>query len=83
MRTEPDRLSPSIRARRSTPTPNTSSVLVPGGSAGPKRWPFGTAAFRARPLAITGPTLAPVASTPGCWVSLMLKKSPFTPATAP
>jgi hypothetical protein len=53
-------------------------VPVPGGSAGPNRCPVGTAAFSARPPAIAGPTLAPVASTPGCWTSVMLKKSPGT-----
>jgi hypothetical protein len=83
VRSEPSRVRRSVRARRSTPTPNTSSVVAPGGSAGPNRWPFGTAAFSTRPSPIAGPTLAPVASTPGCWVSLMLKKSPLTPATAP
>ncbi len=51
--------------------------------AGPKRWPFGTAALSTAPLAIAGPTDAPVTATPGCWTSLMLKKSPLTAATAP
>ena len=54
--------------------------VTPGGIAGPKRWPFGTAPLRARPLATAGPTGAPVASTPGCWVSVMLKKSPLIAA---
>lgn len=81
--TDPSRVMRSRRTRRSTPTPKTSSVVVPGGSAGPKRWPSGTADLSVRPLATAGPTEAPVASTPGCWDSVMLKKSPLTPPTAP
>lgn len=58
-------------------------MVVPGGSEGPKRWPFGTAAFSWCPEAIAGPTEAPVAATPGCWVSVMSKKSPLTAPCAP
>lgn len=58
-------------------------MVTPGGMAGPNRWPSGTAALRGWPLAIAGPTGAPVGGTPGCWVSVMLKKSPLIPPTAP
>lgn len=81
--TEPSRAMLSRRAVPSVVTPSTSLVPVPGGRAGPKRWPLGTAALSACPPAIAGPTGAPVAATPGCWVSVLLKKSPLTPATAP
>ncbi len=37
VRTEPVSVRSSSRARRSTPMPRTSSVEVPGGSAGPNR----------------------------------------------
>ncbi len=83
VRTDPSSSRWSRRPTPFVPTPKTSSVLTPDGIAGPKRCPSGTAAFSARPPATAGPTGAPVASTPGCWASAMLKKSPFTPPTAP
>ena len=58
------------------------SADVPGGSGGPNRCPSGTAPLSGRPPSTSGPDDDPVGGTPE-WVSLMLKKSPFTPATAP
>ncbi len=81
--TTPSSVSRSSRARRSAPTPSTASVVTPGGIAGPKRCPSGTAAFSGNPPATAGPTGAPVGSTPGCCASEMLKKSPLTAPTAP
>ncbi|MFJ9775932.1 hypothetical protein ACIRVF_32625 [Kitasatospora sp. NPDC101157] len=72
-----------MRATPSTPTPSTSRSLSPGGGRQPNRWASGTAAFSALPRWTAGPEGAPVAWTPGCCVSVMSKKSPFTAATAP
>ena len=47
--TAPRSISRSSRARPSWPTPMTSSVVAPGGIAGPNRWPFGHRALQLPP----------------------------------